>query len=338
MKRANLFKRWKIALVIVITKLLTFHAAFASMGSTGGGGSSSSGGGSSSSGSSIISSGHTGNSGDSFRVFLFVLLFCGLYILSSVSKMVVRLYRRTRDITEVNGLSKWMLIPNMKIKDFKQGLKRAKIRLENDAVDDQLAQILVETYAWAQFVYGQSIRRCFADSSNYLDQLKSQLGRVSLSTMHDEIIAKASNGIIDDVLVNHGKVVSAQKISPDLIIAKVQVSGIDSEVNVLSDFNSSFKRQQWTDYVVFGRKQGSAQWRIYNIVYGAHFHLNGEDFNHQQSLDISGYTEEHLEVSPELVKSAEDYKKRFNRRKNVKTVVRWIVFILGLLFVNHILG
>ncbi|WP_289564228.1 hypothetical protein [Limosilactobacillus vaginalis] len=226
----------------------------------------------------------------------------------------------------------------MKIKDFKQGLKRAKIRLENDAVDNQLAQSLVETYAWAQFVYGQSIRRCFADSSNYLDQLKSQLGRFSLSTMHDEIIAKASNGIIDDVLVNHGKVVSAQKISPDLIIAKVQVSGIDSEVNVLSDFNSSFKRQQWTDYVVFGRKQGSAQWKIYNIVYGAHFHLNGEDFNHQQSLDISGYTEEHLEVSPELVKSAEDYKKRFNRRKNVKTVVRWIVFILGLLFVNHILG
>ena len=231
-----------------------------------------------------------------------------------------------------------MLIPNMKIKDFKQGLKRAKIRLENDAVDDQLAQILVETYAWAQFVYGQSIRRCFADSSNYLDQLKSQLGRVFLSTMHDEIIAKASNGIIDDVLVSHGRVVSAQKISPDLIIAKVQVSGIDSEVNVISDFNSSFKRQQWTGYVVFGRKQGSVQWRIYNIVYGAHFHLNGEDFNHQQSLDISGYTEEHLEVSPELVKSAEAYKKRFNQRKNVKAVVRWVGFVLGLLFVNHILG
>lgn len=337
MKRVNLFKRWKIALVTIITKLLTFHAAFASMGSTGGGGSSSSGGGSSSSGSSIISSGHSG-SGDSFRAFLFVLFFCGLYVLSFVSKMSVRLYRRTRDIAEVNGLASWMLIPNMKIKDFKQGLKRAKIRLENDAVDDQLAQILVETHAWAQFVYGQSIRRCFADSSNYLDQLKSQLGRVFLSTMHDEIIAKASNGIIDDVLVSHGRVVSAQKISPDLIIAKVQVSGIDSEVNVISDFNSSFKRQQWTDYVVFGRKQGSVQWRIYNIVYGAHFHLNGEDFNHQQSLDISGYTEEHLEVSPELVKSAEAYKKRFNQRKNVKAVVRWVGFVLGLLFVNHILG
>lgn len=337
MKRVNLFKRWKIALVTIITKLLTFHAAFASMGSTGGGGSSSSGGGSSSSGSSIISSGHSG-SGDSFRAFLFVLFFCGLYVLSFVSKMSVRLYRRTRNIAEVNGLASWMLIPNMKIKDFKQGLKRAKIRLENDAVDDQLAQILVETYAWAQFVYGQSIRRCFADSSNYLDQLKSQLGRVFLSTMHDEIIAKASNGIIDDVLVSHGRVVSAQKISPDLIIAKVQVSGIDSEVNVISDFNSSFKRQQWTDYVVFGRKQGSVQWRIYNIVYGAHFHLNGEDFNHQQSLDISGYTEEHLEVSPELVKSAEAYKKRFNQRKNVKAVVRWVGFVLGLLFVNHILG
>ena len=38
MKRANFFKRWKIALVVIITKLLTFHAAFASMGSTGGGG------------------------------------------------------------------------------------------------------------------------------------------------------------------------------------------------------------------------------------------------------------------------------------------------------------
>lgn len=128
MKRANFFKRWKIALVVIITKLLTFHGAFASMGSTGGGGGSSS--------SSIISSGND-KSGDSFKAFLFVLFFCGLYILSSVSKMVVRLYRRTRDITEVNGLSKWMLIPNMKIKDFKQGLKRAKIRLENDAVDNQ---------------------------------------------------------------------------------------------------------------------------------------------------------------------------------------------------------
>lgn len=32
MKRANFFKRWKIALVVIITKLLTFHGAFASMG------------------------------------------------------------------------------------------------------------------------------------------------------------------------------------------------------------------------------------------------------------------------------------------------------------------
>lgn len=38
MKCVNLFKRWEIALVIIITKLLTFHVAFASMGSTGGGG------------------------------------------------------------------------------------------------------------------------------------------------------------------------------------------------------------------------------------------------------------------------------------------------------------
>ena len=104
MKRVNLFKRWKIALVTIITKLLTFHAAFASMGSTGGGGSSSSGGGSSSSGSSIISSGHSG-SGDSFRAFLFVLFFCGLYVLSFV--------RSTRDIAEVNGFARWMLIRYM---------------------------------------------------------------------------------------------------------------------------------------------------------------------------------------------------------------------------------
>ena len=71
MKRANFFKRWKIALVVIITKLLTFHGAFASMGSTGGGVGSSSGGGSSSS-SSIISSGND-KSGDSFKAFLFVL-------------------------------------------------------------------------------------------------------------------------------------------------------------------------------------------------------------------------------------------------------------------------
>ena len=339
MERYNLFKHWKLTLTIVIAKVLTYQAAFASMGSTGGGGSSSTGGGGSSSStgsSSSISGDH--HTSDGSRAVLFVLCFAGLYVLTIIAGIAVYFYRRFCDLKAVNGLAAWMLTPNMKIKDFKRGLKNAKIRLENNAVDDQLVQNLIDTYAQAQFAYGQSIRRCFADSSHYMNRLKSQLGRVFSSTMRTEIIAKASKGIIDDVVVNHGRVVSAQRVSPDLIIAKVQVRGLDNEVNVLSDFNSSFQREQWIDYVVFGREKWSAQWKIYYIIYGAHFHLNGEDFNHQQSLDSSEYTEQQLTVSPELVKAAEACKKRFSRRQNIKVLLRWAVIILGILFINHILG
>lgn len=136
MERYNLFKHWKLTLTIVIAGVnlvLTYQAAFASMGSTGGGGSSSTGGGgsSSSTGSSSSISGdhHTsdGSKGRSLRPLLRGALRAHYYCRGSC---IPSIGASATSRKAVNGLAGWMLTPNMKIKDFKRGLKNAKIRLK----------------------------------------------------------------------------------------------------------------------------------------------------------------------------------------------------------------
>lgn len=313
-------KSLKISLTIILIKLLTATVAFASMGSTGGGGTSTDGGGSSN--LSYSSNSSDSSSGSSS---LLSYLIVGIFIFYSFSSYFIPLlmYSITfivgfRDVITVNGLEYWMLSPNMTIDTFKKKLYQHNVKVKpNQKLDFQLAASLIETYGKAQFTYGQAIRRRFTHGTNYLGVLRQQLGAVFLTTMRAEIKRKAATGIIDDVIVNNGRVLAIRQISPNLIIAKIQVCGIDNEVNVFSHFNSSFSRQQWTDYVIFGRPQKTAEWKIYNIIYGEHFHLNGKDYNNQQGLDNADYHEQHLSISPELVKAAKNYHKNIKRHQQV---------------------
>ncbi|MBB1086330.1 hypothetical protein [Limosilactobacillus fastidiosus] len=321
-------KHWKLVFPIVMLKLLTISAAFASMGSTGGGSGGSTSGGTSSS-SSYSGGSSSGDTGGDNRFFLLII---GIYLLYHVIKKSILLIRETNDNVKVNGLDNWMLTPNMTISSFNSALKKNNIKLmEGKKLEDELSQSLIDTYAKAQFNYGEAIRRCFTNNSGYLDILKQQLGHTFLVTMKKEIKNKAMAGVVDDVIVNHGKIISAKVISPDLIIAKVQVIGTDNEVNVLSHFDSSFKRKRWTDYVVFGRNKDNPEWKIYNIIYGAHFHLNGEDYNEQPSLDKSSITEQHLTVSPELVKAAKSYQQQAALKKRIRTII--IVLVVGVILI-----
>ncbi|MBB1069671.1 hypothetical protein H5S40_05845 [Limosilactobacillus sp. RRLNB_1_1] len=322
------FKYLKIISLTIFIKLLTIQSAFASMGSTGGGSHHHT---STGDGTGRSYSGSSSNGANSIIIFIF-LIGVIIYLYSFVKRLIISI-RETSDTRKVAGLAKWMLMPNMTISRFKNSLEEHQINLAYaHQLDDELVQNLIDTYAKAQFTYGQSIRRCFTGNHDYLNILKQQLGYTFLKTMQVEIKNKAAEGIIDDVMVNRGKMLAAKQVSTNVIIAKVQAFGLDNEVNVLSQFNSSFKRQQWTDYVVFGREAENGKWKIYNIVYGAHFHLNGKDYNKQSSLDKGKIIEQHLEVSPDLVKQAKAYKRRITWQKRCLILIPLTLIILALLY------
>lgn len=239
------------------------------MGSTGGGSGGSTGGSGTSSDSSYSDSSSNSNTGGDLR---FLLLIIGIILLYFVIKKVILILRETNDIVKVDGLDNWILTPNMTISSFNSTLKDNNVKLmDENKLDDELRQSLINTYAKAQFNYSEAIRRCFTNNSGYLDILKQQLGHTFLVTMKTEIKNKAIAGVVDDVMVNHGSIISAKVISPDLIIAKVQVSGSDNEVNVLSHFNFSFKRKRWADYVIFGREQKNSEWKFSILFTGLIF-------------------------------------------------------------------
>ena len=179
----------------------------------------------------------------------------------------------------------------MEIKDFEYSyryLPKKQLGKFDDAK-------FIDLYARAQFVYGDAIRRRYTGQQDYLSDLEGFLGSTFLSTMDKEIQLKADNDTIDDVIVRSGQFEDYRWLTPNLIVAKVHVWGVDREVKVTADFNGSFERQEWEDYVVFGREAGYLPWKIYNLVYGEHFHLDGQDFNHQESLLPDGkYTEKKL--------------------------------------------
>ncbi|MBB1078658.1 hypothetical protein H5S09_02225 [Limosilactobacillus sp. STM2_1] len=336
MNNIKYLKRWKLMLTVIMVKLLTAKATFASMGSTGGGGTSTGGGiTSTGGGSSSSSNSELNSSGGNDIIGLFILYFLLapsfdyliiIFVISYFKKLVIKI-KNKRDIVQIKKLKAWMLTPNMTISKFKQDLRKHSIKLVNEK-DNPLNQELLHTYAIAQFTYGQSIRQCLTKNSKYLAVLQQHLGHVFLSTMNKEIKLKARTGIIDDVIVNDGNILSCAKITGNLIIAKVQAIGHDDEVNIFSNFDSSFKRQQWTDYVIFGRKDSSSNWKIYNIIYGEHFHLNGTDYNKQTGLDTAGFEEKRLEISDSLIESAKKYRKNHRRLLLCSFVISYIIILL----------
>ena len=161
-----------------------------------------------------------------------------------------------------------------------------------------------------------------------MSDLDGYLGHTFLSTMKDEIELKTKKGIIDDVIVSHGKIEDYKFITPDILLAKVHARGTDREVNSEEDFDASYERQEWEDYVVFGRCFGI--WRIYNLVYGDHFHLDGKNFNDQASL-LAGekYIERNLpDLSPELKDQAISFSKSQKKRAIGEQFVITILFLI----------
>lgn len=303
-------KKWQLLLYSTALPLLEAKPGFASMGSTGGGG----GGGSSSGGSG-------GSGGNSIGYLVAVtgwMLYDGL-------NRILDIRRVREDLNEIGcpNRDRWILTPNMTIADFELRYnKLSGIKSEPDE------EAMINLYARAQFAYGDAIRRHYAGQENYMSDLDGYLGHTFLSTMKDEIELKAKKGIIDDVIVSHGKIEDYKFITPDILLAKVHARGTDREVNSEEDFDASYERQEWEDYVVFGRCFGT--WRIYNLVYGDHFHLDGKNFNDQASL-LAGekYIERNLpDLNPELKDQAISFSKSRKKKAVGEQFVIAILFLI----------
>lgn len=177
--------------------------------------------------------------------------------------------------------------PNLTLDDFK-GIMSSKHINWGVVMHDYPEYI--QTYADAEYLYGTLIRQ-YITGNHDLSDLRQYLVGKFLVAMQNEIKLKASQQTIDDVVVSKAKILQIAKYK-NYTIAKLEAYGIDNEAQANANFDSSFKQEHWIDIVVFDQNN-----KIVNIVYGEHFHLNGQDFNHQKGLVDTGYTEQDLRGS-----------------------------------------
>ena len=286
-------KWWTTSLLVMIFNVIQDEPGFASMGSTGGGG----GGGSSSGGSS---SGGSGNLG--FDLIMTAGFFVGGFlgsILSIIYHWIIPVDHNNVDVRDFRNYSD-LLTPNLTLETFNQLVDQYGLNLEYKGSSVvACGQSLVELYAKAQFNYGDGIRRLISGQYTTFDaELKPLLGKTFYKTMRKEMYMKAAAGSLDDVVVSSGHVNEAYKLSDNMLLAKIDVTGFDREVHLDHDFDLTFERQKWSDWVLFGRKDNSSSWKILNLIYGEHFHLNGHDFNHQKGLSDAGYSEHDYSTEP----------------------------------------
>lgn len=307
----------------MIFNVIQDEPGFASMGSTGGGG----GGGSSSGGSS---SGGSGNSG--FDLSMTAGFLVGGFLGSTLSMIyhwIIPVDHNNVDVQDLRNYS-GLLTPNLTLETFNQLVDQYGLNLEYKGSSVvACGQSLVELYAKAQFNYGDGIRRLISGQYKTFDsELKPLLGNIFYKTMRKEMYMKATAGSLDDVVVSSGHVNEAYKLSDNMFLAKIDVTGFDREVSLDHDFDSTFERQKWSDWVLFGRKDNISSWKIINLIYGEHFHLNGHDFNHQRGLSDAGYSEH--DYSTEPMKEAYHRNKLGLKMRYMKSI--WALLAITMIF------
>lgn len=186
-------------------------------------------------------------------------------------------------LTPIKSQHNLLLHQNQSPSDFERHLK---LEMHIGAPKEN-SYIMQDNYAKAQYLYGNLIRQYVAGNHN-LSSLKEYLARPFYRNMVKEIKLKASQQTIDDIIVNK-TVINRWAKCDDLTLIQITAYGNDSENQANSNFDSSFSRKTWTDYVVFDQDL-----KIVNLIYGEHFHLNGQDFNNDPGLSKDKYKEHDL--------------------------------------------
>lgn len=308
MNKTKLKKAIRIALPFLVAFLILCGVpapAFASMGSTGGG---STGGGGGSDYTSDSSGGgfeiHSVN--DPWTaiigfVIMIVFIVAFVMLMSFVSDLYCALriwykynskflfdqkYKRLTDIFDYPARRIFFDSAFSLIKSYKD-LKT----IPEDNASQKEWQKLADVYIQSQFTYSQLIRERLVNKHASVKFLKQYLDWLFYRTMVREINLKVDSKTVDDTVVDEAKVVQVFKYG-DLYITKIKAKGKDKEIQFNHDFDSSFTRSEWCDYIIYGKERNTGKIKIINLMYGEHAHLNGEDFNSDSSLDKNSKFEE----------------------------------------------
>ena len=287
-----------LGISITTTNTHFSQPAFASMGSTGGGHSTggSSGGGGHSYTSSDSSDSSNSSIGGILGCGILVLIFLSSYIIVALSDFMlkIRLYFEygSNYLIQNSGDNNYKLFyPNQRLDKYQRLLRRLNIKLIKPNPKEDFTAYK-EVYIQAQFLYSQLLREKYVNSSYQVKSLKQYLDRNYYKAMVKEIELKRNSGTVDETVVDYVIFEEVAHLDKSLLLAKLTVLGKDKEIQFNQDFDTSFSRNKWTDYVIFGLEDNRNP-KIINLVYGEHFHLNGKDFNDYQSGNE--YTEKKID-------------------------------------------
>ena len=181
---------------------------------------------------------------------------------------------------------------NQTISEFKENLYDSGFHLHPANPAHTYPEAL-DVYSQAQYLYSQLLEKRYTDHNYPLNELKKYLDDKFYKTMVKEIKLKTKNGEVDDTIVSQADVAWYAELDNRLFVTLINCKGQDKEVQFNHNFENSFSRTQWSDYVIFGKTK-TGKIKIINLIYGEHFHLNGIDYNNEAG--ISGpYQEKHIE-------------------------------------------
>lgn len=222
-------------------------------------------------------------------VFIFAIIVFSSYSQAWLSSNVIK------ELNEIGHNKKpavdqmYRFSQNMEIPQFQARLKKEAQQVWPEfmsKVPDDLLNTFGQIYASAQFAYGAEIRKVIAGDQIDKQLLSKYMYPRFLANMCKEIKADASKNSADDIVVSFTHISEVWQLTKDhddsFYIVKITAYGTDNEYNTQS-LGSTFKRQTWTDYVIFAKNKAN-EWKIDNLCYGEHFHLAGEDFNQQETL------------------------------------------------------
>lgn len=275
-----------IALIVILIATPTF----ASMGHSGGGGHISTGG-----GGHISSHSSSGGSGSPMPLFVSLIFVIIVIFISSPFWQAWLSLNGIKEFNEIGQTKKpavdqmYDFSQNMEISQFQAQLKKEAQQVwpkSMSKVPDDLLNTFGQIYASAQFAYGAEIRKVIAGNQIDKQLLAKYMYPRFLANMCKEIKADADKKSADDIVVSFTHISEVWQLTKDhddsFYIVKITAYGTDNEYNTNS-LGSTFKRQTWTDYVIFAKNKAN-EWKIDNLCYGEHFHLAGEDFNQQATL------------------------------------------------------
>lgn len=214
--------------------------------------------------------------------FIAIWLVCAINPILFGVIIILAMFKSKLTVVDTSDyVEETILTPNLSLHTFKQILKQDNITLSTNFEIN--SDFLVDRYSKLQYLYSQILRQYLTgnhDTSSLMEYVTSDF----YDTIVNEIKLKVKNQTIDDVIVNKAEILEVGRFN-NYIIAKIECVGQDNEAQANANFDSSFKQAKWIDYVVFD------DYKIANIIYGEHFHVNGKDYNHQQGLN--GAFEEH---------------------------------------------